>query len=100
MSGIDDARVQIEDRLQRPHVIVQILEDGGALAQNAVAAEDRVLLQQMQYDVVRGVARRVDYADSRAFDGKFLSVLQEFELRVLRQDVSFCSRVFPYLAVS
>ena len=44
MAGVDCLRLDLEDFLERQHVVVQVLEDGRPFAQDAVPAEDGVVL--------------------------------------------------------
>ena len=62
-----------------PHVVVEVLEDGGALAEDAVAGEDRSLLAQVEDAVVRGVARRVHRPQGGALHAKLVPVLHRGE---------------------
>ena len=62
-----------------PHVVVEVLEDGGALAEDAVAGEDRSLLAQVEDAVVCGVARRVHRLKSGALHAKLVPVLHRGE---------------------
>ena len=48
MTRIDDFRLQLQDLGQGNHVVVQVLEDGGAFAQDAVTAEDGIFLLEEQ----------------------------------------------------
>jgi hypothetical protein len=43
VAGVNDLGLEVEDVVEREHVVVQVLEHGRALAEDAVAAEDRVL---------------------------------------------------------
>ena len=42
--GVNRVRVQVENFLQRQHVIVQVLEDRGPLSKDAVPAQDSIFL--------------------------------------------------------
>ncbi len=44
MSGVDCLRLDLENLLEREHVVVQVLEDGRAFPEDTVPAEDRVIL--------------------------------------------------------
>ena len=60
VSRVNGVRPQLEEPLQRDHVVGQVLEHGRRLAEDAVAAEDDVALGHVKHHVVRGVARQVD----------------------------------------
>lgn len=78
VTRVNNSRLHVEYVVQRHHVIVQVFEDGGTLAQNTVATEYRVLLQQMEGHVVRRVAGRVHHPQRRPLNRELLSVLQLF----------------------
>ncbi len=44
MSGVDCLRLDLENLLEREHVVMQVLEDGRTFPEDTVPAEDRVIL--------------------------------------------------------
>lgn len=57
LTRVDDVGLRVQQHLQGPHVVVEVLEHGRALAQDAVSGEERPLLLQQQRHVVVRVAR-------------------------------------------
>lgn len=57
LTRVDEVSLRVQQDLQRLHVVVQILEHGRALAQDAISREERPLLLQQQGHVVVSVAR-------------------------------------------
>lgn len=99
VSRINNARVELEDRLQGVHVVVKVLEDGGALAEDAVAAEHGVLLEQVKDDMVDTVARCVQHSQRRTLYRELLTVFQKVEGDAVWEDVAFRTRILPHLTV-
>jgi hypothetical protein len=99
VAGVHHRRFQIGNVTQRVHVVVQILEDRRSLPQDAVAAEYRVLLDQVEHYVVGGVSGGVNHADCGALYCEFLTVLQEFDGTTIGDVLPFAPRVLPHLGV-
>jgi hypothetical protein len=99
VAGVHHRRFQIGNVTQRVHVVVQILEDRRSLPQDAVAAEYRVLLDQVEHYVVGGVSGGVNHADCGALYCEFLTVLQKFDGTTVGDVLPFAPRVLPHLGV-
>lgn len=65
LTGVNKVGLRVQQDLQRFHVVVEILEHGGAFAQDAVSREERSLLLQQQGHVVVRVARREQHSDEK-----------------------------------
>lgn len=72
-TGVDEVGLRVQQDPQRPHIIVEILEHGRALAQDAVSRENGVLLLQQQGHVVIGVARSGQHSEGRERCAAFTS---------------------------
>lgn len=99
VTGVYHRRLDVRNLLQRVHVVVQILEHRRPLAQDAVAAEYCVFFDQVEDDVVGGVAGGVDDAEGGALDEELLAVFQELNGGAVGDVVAFGARVLPNLSV-
>lgn len=67
LTRVDEVGLRVQQDVQRFHVIVEILEHGRALAQDAVSREDRLLLLQQQGHVVISVARGKQHSGKQKY---------------------------------
>jgi len=82
MARKDSLRLDVQYLLQALHVLKQVFENSGALAQDAVPAEECALVHG-QHDVVGGVTWRVHHPNTSSLGSEFLVVGQwmKFDLR-------------------